>query len=74
MEISILSVKLDKHGQAHGNDQTNQNTAVEATGNCLQAVSVIPVTPVDELCCNAEKRTSDGNSVTYRLIVKDPTL
>ena len=53
--------------EAHANYQTNQNEAAEATGNSVKAVEVIPVTPFDEFCRDAEFEEnilSDENSVT----------
>ena len=63
--------------EEHENDQSNQNEAAEATSKSVKAVEAIPVTPVDEFCSNAEFEENilrDENSVTYRFIVKDPTL
>ena len=39
-------------GEAHENEKTNQNATVEATGNCVKAVVVTPVTPIDQFSSN----------------------
>ena len=67
--------------EAYGQDdhiasEAHENKAAEA-GNSVKAVEVVPVTPVDEFCSNAEFEEnilSYENSVTYRFVVKDPTL
>ena len=63
---------LVKHlsSDACDNEHSNLNEAGEA-GNNVKAVEVIPVTPLDKFCSNAEFEENlliEENSVMYRVI------